>query len=268
MKYFFSIIIAILLVTSCVTTRRINYLQQPNLDIPDYADTIGFKDYKVQIGDYLYIKVYSITPGVVEIYNGENSANVSGDLATSRLFLYLINEDGNFEYPYIGKIYALGKTTRELKFELEKMFEEVAKHVSVDVRLSNRSFSIIGEGGSSRINMPNEKVTIFQALAMASDLGVYADRSKIKLVRLTEKGTVVKEFDIRTIKIIDSEFYYIQPNDVIYVQHTFAKYVGIDHIKSAIGVTLSTVSFGLMIWQIGDRIKEATTPPPPVDPPQ
>ncbi|MDR3327177.1 MAG: polysaccharide biosynthesis/export family protein [Prevotellaceae bacterium] len=256
MKYFFSIIIAVLLITSCVTTRRINYLQRPNLDIPDYVDTIGFKDYRMQAGDYLSIKAYSITPGVVEIYNGTNNAGGSGDVASSRLFLYRIGEDGNFEYPYIGKIYALGKTTRELKFELEKMFDEVAKNVSVDVRLSNRSFSMIGEGGSKRISMPNERITIFQALAMAGDLGTFADRSRIKLVRLTEKGTVVKEFDIRTIKIIDSEFYYIQPNDVIYIQHSFAKYVGIDHIKSAIGVTLSTVSFGLMVWQIGDRIKK------------
>ena len=256
-KYFLISTAVILLLASCVTTKQINYLQKPSVVIPDYADTVGFREYRLQRGDYLSIKVYSLNKNDnIDIYNG-NGMNVSingADNPSQRLYLYMIDEDGNIDYPYLGKIAALGKTTREVKFELEDAFKSnISKYISVDVFLTNRSFSIIGESGSKRINLPHEKVTIFQALAMAGDLSVYSDRSKIKLVRLTEKGTVVKEFDLRTEKIIDSEFYYIQPNDVIYVQHTFSKYVGIQHITNAISVTLSTISFGTLIYKLGDR---------------
>jgi len=121
------------------------------------------------------------------------------------------------------------------------------------VKLANRTFSIITDSKSSRVQIPAEKMTIFQALAMSGDLAQYSDRSKIKLVRQTEEGTIVKIFDLRPKSIIDSEFYYIQPNDVLYVQHTFAKHFGIDHITAAISATLGTASLGLIIYTAGKR---------------
>lgn len=258
--YTFFIILAIaIFATSCVTSKHVNYMQKPSASIPDYPDTIKFEDYKLQKGDYLNIRVYSLNDADISLYNcgRYNISRQAGDAAGSRLCLYMIDEDGKIEYPYLGEIEAEGKTTRQLKFELEDLFkQDVAKHLSVDVYLANRSFSIIGEGKSSRINLPHEKITIFQALAMAGDLTTYADRKKVKLVRNTPEGTIVKEFDLRTEKIIDSEYYYIQPNDVIYIQYSFAKHVGITHISNAISVTLSTTSFGLMIYGFGKRIYE------------
>jgi polysaccharide export outer membrane protein len=266
MRYFCVFTIVLLSAVSCVTTRQINYLQKPGLDIPNYVDTFGFQEYKLQTGDYLHIRIYSLNQSDVALYNGSDAMgtrqiNVSGDAITSdnpqtRLMLYLIDEDGNIDFPYIGLISARGKTIREFRFEMRERFKVLVKSgTSVDVQLANRYFSIIGENGSQRVTLPHEKTTIFQALALVGDLTHYSDRSSVKLVRQTEKGTVVKEFDLRTIKLIDSQYYYVQPNDVLYVQHTFAKYVGIQHIKSAVGVTLSTVSFALMIWKLGDYIK-------------
>lgn len=244
---------------SCVTSKQVNYLQKPSSTIPDYPDTVKFEDYKLQKGDYLNIRVYSLSETDISLYNcGTYDADIrTGDDAKSRLCLYLIGEDGSIDYPYLGKIEAEGKTTRQLKFDLEELFKkDVAKYLSVDVYLANRSFSIIGEGKSARILLPHEKITIFQALAMAGDLTTYADRKRVKLVRTTSEGTVVKEFDLRTEKIIDSEFYYIQPNDVLYIQYSFAKHVGITHVSNAISVTLSTASFGLMIYNFYNFAKK------------
>ena len=260
-KYYVLQVTAILvfLLSSCVTSRHINYLQKPSRSIPDYVDTVGFKEYRLQKGDYLNIVVHSLEKSDLSLYNcGGNSANLllnsSSSSASSRLCSYVVDENGKIDYPYLGDIFVLGKTIREVKFELESLFRsEVAKYLSVDVYLANRSFSIIGEGESSRIMLPHEKITLFQALAMAKDLSLYADRSKIKLVRNTKDGTIVKEFDLRSEKIIDSEFYYIQPNDVLYVQHSFSKYIGITHVSNAISVTLSTASFGLMVYNLVKR---------------
>jgi polysaccharide export outer membrane protein len=141
---------------------------------------------------------------------------------------------------------------------MEEHLKELLSHFSVDVWLANRSFSIIGDGRSQRIQIPSEKLTIFQALALSGDMSLFSDRSKIKLVRQTEAGTIVKSFDLRPKSIINSEFYYIQPNDVLYVQHTFAKYFGIEHFTTAISATLGTVSFAIIMYRIGKTVKEKT----------
>jgi polysaccharide export outer membrane protein len=242
-----------------MSTREINYFQKPAEDIPNYADTVGYQEYKLQRGDYLSIRLYSVRPEDVELYNDRNQNNTgdnASDNSYARLYLYLVEEDGNIDYPYLGKIEVLGKSTRELKYDLEDKFKEVAKYCSVDVRLANKTISIIGESGSKRINLPTEKITIFQVLAMSGDLTEYSDRTKIKIVRQTENGTVVKDFDVRTKTIINSEFYYLQPNDVVYVQHNFAKYFGVNKFTSVMSATFATVSFGMMLYSVSDRVKK------------
>lgn len=237
---------------SCVTTKSLNYMQKPSDGIPNYVDTLGFSEYAVQKGDYLNIRVYSLNKEDISLYNcNENTSDYNNtDEASSRLCLYVVDEQGDIYYPYIGSLQVLGKTTRQIKSELEDMFKrDIAKYVSVDVSLVNRSFSVIGGGVSKRVIMPHDKVTIFQALAMVGDLPMYADRSKVKLVRTTVKGTVVKVFDLRTEKIINSEYYYIQPNDVIYIQQTVAKRVGVAHLANAISIAASTVSLGAIIYK-------------------
>jgi polysaccharide export outer membrane protein len=286
MKYFYVFIIVLLSAVSCVTTRQINYLQKPGLDIPNYADTFSFQEYKLQTGDYIHVRVYSLNQNDVALYNGESATGgasvgisgasgvISSDDPQARLMLYLIDENGNIDFPYIGLIPANGKTIREFRFEMRERFKVLANSgISVDVQLANRYFSVIGDNGSKRVILPHEKTTIFQALALVGDLSTYSDRSKVKLIRQTENGTIVKEFDLRTIKLIDSQYYYIQPNDVLYVQHTFAKYVGIQHIRGAVSVTLSSVSFVLIVWKLGDYFKKkqdtgSTNNPPPEEPEQ
>ena len=244
-----------ILFVSCMTPKSINYLQRPSELIPDYPDTVGFKEYRLQKGDYINIRLYSLNEADLSLYNCNTSAatassDLSADNPIGRLCLFIVDNEGNIDYPYIGQIAVVGKTLREVKFELEEIFNKnIAKYISVDIALANRSFSIIGEGVSKRIAMPHDKITIFQALAMVGDLPMYADRSKVKLVRTTVKGTVVKVFDLRTKKIINSEYYYIQPNDVIYIQQTVAKRVGVAHLANAISIAASTVSLGAIIYK-------------------
>ena len=98
--------------------------------------------------------------------------------------------------------------------------------------------------------MPHDKITIFQALAMAGDLSEFADRSVVKLVRLTERGTIVKKFDLRSEKIIDSEYYYIHPNDVLYIQPSGIKNVGIKHVSTMLSMAISTASIGIILYKL------------------
>ncbi|MCQ2344341.1 MAG: polysaccharide biosynthesis/export family protein [Paludibacteraceae bacterium] len=253
-----------LLLSSCVVSKKINYLQTRD-DLPQYSDTVEFSDYQLQKGDYIYIRLTAIDQDVMEMFNGftyssygNNSQYFSSDNSSSRLYLYLVDEQGCIEYPYVGKLNVLGLTLRQVKMLLEDKLKDMVIGFSIDARLANRTFSILGEAGSGKYIIPKEKFTIFEALAMSGDLQLYSRRSKIQVIRQTNNGTVVKTFDIRSRSIIDSEFYYIQPNDVIYVPFSDAKVMGADHVTSVISLTMSTISFGVLIYSIIDSIIKAS----------
>ena len=250
----------VLLTASCVTTKKVNYLQEPSKRIPSYPDTISYEDYLLRTDDQLYIRVLSVDEKLTSLLNGGQNMNSSYLTGTSNndLYTYLIDEHGEINYPTIGKIYVKDMTTREVKKLLEEklagqiVVQGTLPNISVEVRVVQRSFSIIGLN-SGRYNINKEKVTIFEAIAMAGDLNDFADRSKIKIIRVVEDSTYVKTFDVRSKDIINSEFYYVQPNDVIYIRKFPGYSFGINSVSSVIAVTASTLSFGVFIYGLVDR---------------
>ena len=229
-KYLFILAIVGFALSSCVTARKVNYMQDPDKHIPSYADTLSFEDYKLRIGDRLYVYVYSLDEKVTAMYNAGGSGGSirqqmmqGGASGSYDLYTYLIDDEGNIDFPTIGKIYVRGLTTREVKLKLEEELSTLLKEipgystVSVEVNIVNRSFSVIG-AQSGRYMINKEKMTIFEALAMVGDLGEFNSRKEIKLVREKEGVTTIKTFDARSKDIVNSEFYYIEPNDIIYVE--------------------------------------------------
>ena len=246
--------------SSCVTARKVNYMQEPDRYIPHYADTLSFEDYQLRIGDRLYVYVYSLDEKVMEMYNaGGQSSNMryqSGNIGGSYdLYTYLIDDDGNIDFPTIGKQYVRGKTTREVKWlledELSKLLSELPGYstVSVEVNIVNRSFSIIG-AQSGRYSINKEKMTIFEALALVGDLAEFNSRKEIKIIREIEGVTTIKTFDVRSKDIVNSEFYYIEPNDIIYIRQIPGYSFGINSASTALGVTAATISFGVFIYTL------------------
>ena len=257
-RCFVPIFLLLLLLSGCMGPRQVNYLQTGR-GIPDYTDTVAFTDYILQRGDYLYIKVFSLNTSDMMIFNGDNNQTsyspTYGDNASSRLYLYLVGEDGSIDYPFVGKVPVVGKNLREVKELVEWLLDEMMTSYSVEVKLANKTFSVIGESSTGRYVLNKEKVTIYEALAMSGDLKLYAKRQKIHVIRQTENGTAVKTFDIRSKSIIDSEFYYIQPNDVIYVPFTNSRSMGVNSVGEALGFTFSVVSLGFLIYSIVTAIK-------------
>ena len=257
----FIYICLVILMGSCVMSKKINYLQEGN-NVPVYNDSVSFDDYLLQRGDYIYIHVNAIDLDMADMFNGNisisNMSYMTPDNSTARLYLYLVDEDDCIDYPYVGKIAVAGKTLREVKLTLEEKLSGMLKGYSVDVRLANRSFSIIGESGTGRYNIPREQLTIYEALAMSGDLSLYANRKDVHLIRQTPEGTKVMKFDLRSKSIIDSEFYYIQPNDVIYIPFDGAKHWGASHFTSVLSMTFATVSLGLFVYSIVDAIMKAS----------
>ena len=251
-----------LMLFSCVTSKRVNLMQEPAKNgIPQYADTLSYVDYELRIGDRLYIYVYSVDERIDRMFNA-SGGGASGQMirqgmgggGSYDLYTYLVQEDGMIDFPMIGRIPVRGMTTREVKRYLEKELSSFIKGygdyqmMSVEVNIVRRSFSVISDHGSGTFNIQKEKVTIFEALAMAGDIGDFGDRSKVRIVRETEGVTQVKEFDVRSKDIINSEFYYIEPNDVIYIQRIKGQSFGVNSVTTSISVVATTLAFGGFVY--------------------
>ncbi len=251
--------------SSCVTSRKVNYMQEPDKYIPHYADTLAFEDYELRIGDRLYVYIYSLNEEIQKMYNagGASSAQMRQYMGMGQgsmygsydLYTYLIDDEGYITFPTLGKIFVQGNTTREVKLKLEEelstLLHELPGYstISVEVNIVNRSYSIIG-AQSGRYMINKEKMTIFEALAQAGDLAEFNSRKEIKLVREKNGVTTIKTFDVRSKEIVNSEFYYIEPNDIIYIRQIPGYSFGINHVTTVIGVTAATISFGVFIYSI------------------
>ena len=252
-----------LALSSCVTARKVNYMQKPDKYIPSYADTLEYEEYILRTGDRLYVYVYSLNEDIQRMYNAGGANNYQmrqqmngGSMSGSYdLYTYLVDDEGNIDFPTLGKIQVLGKTTREVKYELEEqlgtLLQEIPGYsmVSVEVNIVNRSYSVIG-AQSGRYPIFKEKMTIFEALAQVGDLKEFNSRKEIKLVREKNGVTTIKTFDARSEDIVNSEYYYIEPNDIIYIRQIPGYSFGINHVTTVLGVTMATISFGVFIYSI------------------
>lgn len=242
--------------TSCITSGKVNYMQKPGFNIPSYKDSISYEDYQLRVGDRLYVKVYSTDDKTNSLFNGASNqllgVNNSGTSNTvTDLYTYLVEDDGTINFPMVGKIPVVSKTVREAKDEVEKELKPFLKYSTVEIRVINRYFSVLGSGKSAFIPLPQEKINIFKALALAGDIGIYGDRSRVRLLRETPNGVVVKKFDLRSSDIIHSEYYYIEPNDVIYIQTINERFFSITNLPTLISTVVSTISFGVLVYDAG-----------------
>jgi len=237
-KLFLLLICLLYGLSSCVTSRQTNLLQDiakeyPAINNPD--------EYRIIAGDQLTVSVYALDPDVYDLFRGYTAtlSYVSQDAATYASTWTLRNmemsygvkpvnvySDGTITFPYIGKVYVQGLTILEARKIITQRLNAFAEGTSADVTLSNKYFSIIGEVGPQRIIMPSTKTNIYQALALSNNIQPYGDRSRITIMRQTKDGTETKTFDLRSKDIVDSEYYYIQPNDVIYIPQMKRKFLG------------------------------------------
>lgn len=237
-KLFLLLICLIYGFSSCVTNRQTNLLQDIAKDYPAINNP---DEYRIIPGDQLTITVYAMDPEVDNLFRGYTTslrgavnsteiyantwslrnAEVSYDIKPVSVYA-----DGTINFPYIGKVYVQGLTMLEARNLISQKLNSFAEGTSAEVVLSNKFFSIIGEVGPQRVILPANRMTIYQALALANSIESYGDRSKITVMRQTKDGTEVKTFDLRSKDVIDSEYYYIQPNDVVYVPQMKRKFFG------------------------------------------
>ena len=221
------LLFAILLtVSSCVSKQKLTYLQYSGigdgseLPLQDLRVSVTPAAYKLMPYDILYIRVMTPDPQWSAIFNasaGEGGGGITTESAS--LLGYSVNDDGDIEIPFVGKVSVAGKTLSETKVTLDSIFKNYLNDAAITVRLVNNFISIIGEVTSpGRYPMTKDRLNVFEALSMAGDLNLFSNRQKVQLIRPGAYGPVVKEFSLNDRSILTSEFYHIMPNDIIYAQ--------------------------------------------------
>jgi len=243
------IITTALFFSSCVTNRKLTYLQSEGTRQEFISITPA--TYIIQPYDNLFIKVVTPDPQWADMFN-TMPANTSGygmNELSADILSYSVDDEGAIELPYAGRFFVAGKTLKAVKEELDKALKSYVADAVVVVKLVNNYISIIGEvQHPGRYPIYKDRLNVFQALAMAGDLDLYSNRQKLQLIRQTPEGNIVKEFSVRDRNIVGSEYFYVMPNDVLYAPPMKGRFFRMESFPYS--VILSTITTFILIWNV------------------
>lgn len=212
--------------TSCSSPKNVAYIQ--NSDYIDYSKSEFLYDAHIMPKDVLTITVNTVNPEASEPFNlivRSTLNRTSGSISSTggALQTYLVSNDGTIEFPVLGTISVGGLTKQEcekLIHDKIRPFLNAKENPVVTVRMANYKISVLGEvARPGMFTVGNEKINIFEALAQAGDLTIYGVRDRVKLIREDDKGKKdVYTLNLNDANLISSPYYYLQQNDIIYVE--------------------------------------------------
>lgn len=213
-----------LTMTSCSTYKKINYLQDI---VPDKAERVAInKGILIQPQDMISIVVSSRNPELAVMFNlpvisYQAGSEVVSGAGTQRLLGYVVDNDGNIDFPVLGLIRAAGMTRWELANEIKDKIVEgnYIKDPVVTVEFMNFKISVMGEvTAPGTYSIEGDKITILQALSLAKDLTIFGRRDNVSVIREQEGERIIYQVDLRSASIFESPAYYLQQNDIVYVE--------------------------------------------------
>lgn len=232
-KHLLFFLAAALLMSSCVSSKRLKYLQENEEAVDSIIEVERIqKPYRIQINDLLSIRLKALDQDLVGMFNpiGEENPNATGE---ERLYYdgFLVDSHGNIRVPTLGEINVLGFTVKEVREKIEQAllkdyFKEEA-NLFVTVKLAGIRYTTIGEIGSGSQVIYKEQVTIMEAIANAGDISEYGDRTDVVILRQYPSGQKRHHIDLTSINAVKSPYYYIQPNDLIIVNPLPQKALGL-----------------------------------------
>jgi polysaccharide export outer membrane protein len=211
----FLIVLVATLFTGCGSSKKINYFQDEGEERVPLKETISNYQPTIQYGDMLNINVSSIEPELAVPFN-------TFEIQENRMVRqipYIVNVDGEINFPVLGKIKVAELTTNEITSVLFEKLSKYLNNPAISVQLINFKISVLGEVRSpGSYSIQNERINILEAIALAGDLTIYGKRKTITLIR-EQNG--IREFipiDLTKKELFGSSHYYLAQNDIIYVE--------------------------------------------------
>ena len=207
---------------SCIPQRKMLYLKEAQMAAEnlskEYVNDRSI-DYKLQSGDNLYIHV-------INTIDERSAASINGDVRgylSSDANIYLqtttVDEDGCVEMPLVGKILVKNLTVDEAKDKLQKAINTYVNGSMLVVKLASFNLTLLGEvARPGMYKVYQSQINLFEAVAMAGNMTNFAKRKAVRIVRQTDNGSEIITVDMGKADILSSPYYYLKPNDIVYVE--------------------------------------------------
>ncbi|MBQ4524715.1 MAG: polysaccharide biosynthesis/export family protein, partial [Bacteroidaceae bacterium] len=213
-----------LLLASCTSYKNVPYLQNPEV-VNSYTEVLPMYDAKIMPKDLLTITVNTSDPEAAAPFNlsvqsAINTGRTSNLYSQPTLQQYLVSNDGTIDFPVLGRLSVGGLTKNQAEDLIREKLGDYLKEVPiVTVRMSNYKIAVLGEvARPGMFTVSNEKVNIFEALAMAGDLTIWGVRDDVKLIREDAQGKrEIISLNLNNAEIVTCPYYYLQQNDIVYV---------------------------------------------------
>jgi polysaccharide biosynthesis/export protein len=250
-SFILPVLAAIFFLASCTPQNRLVYIQ----DKHSSGDIIKVEalEYRLKPGDILHVRIMSADPVADEIFNLDDARRTTSRTASvgdPQMFLYgyTINSIGEIQLPVIGSVNVAQLTLNEAHDIIRKRAADYIVDATVAVKIVNFSVTVLGEvRNPGSFYIYDHDFTVMGALGLAGDLTDYGNRN-VHVVRRTDEGLIFHRLDITDRRSATSELYYLQPNDLIYVEPLMVKRFGFVQFPftvffSAISTTILLISF-------------------------
>ena len=255
------IVLSCIIISSCIPHKDTIYLQNKesssNDTIPNNLSEVQ-KPYRVQIDDILNIRIKVLDQDNVQIFNPIGDGNLNASSAERAYFDgFTVDLHGNIRIPSFGQLNVLGYSTEEIEKKIEaKLLEEQFKetaNIFITVKLAGLRFTANGEvGNPGSIVLFKERVDIFEAIANVGEIPLTGNKKDVLIIRQYPQGQKIHSLDLTDIKVMQSPYYYIQPNDIIYVKPLKQKSIGTGETAvssiSTIASILSLITTGILLF--------------------
>lgn len=212
-----------LFLSSCVPTKDLTYFQgspEKNTNVRK----VKLTPYRLQVNDIIDIKIKAINQEAVSLFINESMGSANLRISPSRLYFesYSVDRNGMIRIPYLNEINVLGYTIKEVRIKIENELARMFKNmddVFVIVKLAGIRYTILGEVKSTGVNVLfQNQVTLIEVIANAGDIKATGNRRKVTVIRTKIDGQKKFELDLTGFDYIHSDGFYIQPNDIIYIE--------------------------------------------------
>ena len=219
---------SLLMLMSCKTTTNNIYFQDLDNQMPTITEQSVNYTPRIAPDDQLSITVSGTDPNAVAAFNmplasylAPGETNVT---STPVLHTYLVNSRGEIDFPVLGKVQVANMTRGELTDMMTEKISAYVKSPIVTIQIRNFKVSVLGEVNKpGTVNVPNERLSVLDALGMAGDLTIYGNRTNVLLIRDNNGQKEYHRFDLTSSETLTSPYYYLQQNDVLYVEPNKAR---------------------------------------------
>lgn len=257
MRLLFYFLTLSMLVSSCVTNRKMQYLQHPQseseiqpLDSALRKYTTDAPQYLIQPQDAIFVRFESKSNEGFDFLSTSQQSAINV-VQAANLMSELVDDSGYINLPVLGKIHVAGLSVFEIEDKLQTLANQYLEAVNVRVRLVNFRFTFLGEVNREGVSFSNNnRITLPEAIGLAGGLGEFADRSTIKVIRQKGKDVEVSYVNLLDENLISSPYYYVHQNDIVIVpplkQRPFRRYFG-----QNLALFVSSLSLILLALNLG-----------------